>query len=507
MGLTGGHRARAHHVSRRADSRRIAVCPTQRAEIGHAPVFHRRARAFRPAFRSPPWPVTVTVTPVIAPLPDDVPVVLDAIANKTPNDLLDAIQRTTAAAPQTPKVSDRASRSSLPLERRLMEDLQYAGARNAVTHLKEITMSDRLKGLSMAQDYFEASVRSPATHSHVLSLQPGRSGLPVRLAALLFATMAVGMLACTSEETPTEPAGNPSLVRAAGAYIAVDLGIASGEATGINPAGQVVGSAGTAFLWDKGVVTYLGSIGGGLSSAYAINPAGQVVGDSRTPEGPSHAFLWEKGVMTDLGTLGGCCSVALGINPSGQVVGYSWTAGDVSLHAFLWEKGVMTDLGTRGQSEAGGINPRGQVVGRSTTVTNQLHASLWEKGAWTDLGTLGGALSYAADINPAGQVVGESSTAAGRPHAFLWEKGVMTDLGTLGGSFIYSQANAINSAGQVVGAVWGQQVTRPALWQNGVIIELPTLNGDYDYGRANDINPAGEVVGVSSGRPTLWTRK
>ena len=84
-----------------------------------------------------PFPVTVTITPVIAPLPDDVPVVLDAIANKTPTDLLEAIQRTTAAATHTPRVSDRASRSGLPLERRLMEDLQYAGVRNArVTHLE-----------------------------------------------------------------------------------------------------------------------------------------------------------------------------------------------------------------------------------------------------------------------------------------------------------------------------------------------------------------------------------
>ena len=41
--------------------------------------------------------MTVTITPVIAPLPDDVQVVLDAIANKTPNDLLDAINDVTDA--------------------------------------------------------------------------------------------------------------------------------------------------------------------------------------------------------------------------------------------------------------------------------------------------------------------------------------------------------------------------------------------------------------------------
>lgn len=245
-------------------------------------------------------------------------------------------------------------------------------------------------------------------------------------------------------------------------FTLTDLGTLGGSlstATGINAAGQVVGSANTAVgayrhavLWQAGTITDLGTLGGTLSYANGINAAGQVVGYSETGGGTGHAFLWQSGGLQDLGTLGGSYSSAIGINANGQVVGYSDIRGDARQHPVVWQAGSIHDLVGLGgiYSTARGINDAGQVVGDSNTTSNANHAFLWEAGSVRDLGSLGGDGSVAYGINAAGQVVGSSFPASGSSHAFLWQSGTMQDLGTLGGAT--SMARGINAAGQVVGS-------------------------------------------------------
>jgi probable HAF family extracellular repeat protein len=301
-----------------------------------------------------------------------------------------------------------------------------------------------------------------------------------------------------------------------------------------------------AFQLQNGVVTDLGVLSGGLSSATSwISANGLIAGASQNGETDplfpgfpeNRAVLWRNGKIINLGTLpeGGYESGAQAVNSSGQVVGWAlntipdpYSMASLStlynyyepfsypsqMRAFLWQDGVMRDLGTLGTGTdafAMAINEAGQVVGISYTdsTANQVTTPcasgpiptqdpfLWENGKMIDLGTLGGTCGFPSWINNYGGVVGYSDLAGDQTfHAFLWTRWTgIQDLGTLGGS--YALASMINDLGDVVGSstLEGDNQSHAFLW-NGKMHDLGSLDGS-NCADAFSVNAQQQVVGNS----------
>jgi probable HAF family extracellular repeat protein len=177
-------------------------------------------------------------------------------------------------------------------------------------------------------------------------------------------------------------------------------------------------------------------------------------------------------------------------------------------------------LDSPGHAFAFGLNNRGQVVGRASLSSGETHAVLWDQGQLIDLGTLpGGTYSEAYAINDAGQVVGWSMTDQstctafdGCWHAFLWENGTMIDLGGLDPRF-QSYAYSINGRGQISGtsatADYPFGYFRAVTWLQGELLDLGLPDSATDA-FALGINAAGTAVGAANidGRsvPILWSQ-
>lgn len=206
--------------------------------------------------------------------------------------------------------------------------------------------------------------------------------------------------------------------------------------------------------------------------------------------------------IVDLGSLGGTTpqAYAYGINNAGTVVG--WSSTPTSARGFTYRNGVMTALGTLSgasspYSKAYGINEAGIVVGTST-VSYGTHAVSFSSGTVNDLGSLGGKDAQANAINSAGTIVGNSQIANGNVHAFSYSNGVMTDLGTLGGA--HSQAYGINDTGVIVGSSKTASNDSHAFsYSGGVMTDLGTFSGTTSEARfiTND-----STIGGGFGTPT-----
>jgi probable HAF family extracellular repeat protein len=106
----------------------------------------------------------------------------------------------------------------------------------------------------------------------------------------------------------------------------------------------------------------------------------------------------------------------------------------------------------------------------------------------TDLGTLGGAISQANAINSAGDVVGWAQNASNRARAFVYRNGSMSDLG--GNPNATTVAYAINDQGTIVGLIG----INPFIYENGTFTEV-FAGGGFGGAVLRGINNAGWAVG------------
>lgn len=172
-------------------------------------------------------------------------------------------------------------------------------------------------------------------------------------------------------------------------------------------------------------------------------------------------------------------------------------------------------------SSANAVNDTGNLVAGDSSNDGFVGAAVWKINAANQatvvaLPEIVARASSARDVNSVGQIVGFSDTTLTSPdpanpntvHAVLWQTNsggayVVTDLGAPPG-LPYSEANAINNAGQVVGFAVSSAAL-PNFQQAGFVWDsvngmrdlnslLPAASG-WQITNAYDINDSGQIVG------------
>ncbi|MET0226377.1 MAG: hypothetical protein ABW187_08060 [Dokdonella sp.] len=296
-----------------------------------------------------------------------------------------------------------------------------------------------------------------------------------------------------------------SFAAAGPSFSIADLGHADFTAASINNRGQILGQVGAnaIVLSGRGSVEIDGLPGFAMTLANGVNDAGLVVGTSSTPgyQFNGRAFLWQKGASVALdGDDATETSEANAINAAGQIVG---ARGGI---AAMWDHGEVRSLGVLPNgyaSSAVAINRYGQIAGVS--IRGSSSAFFYDRGSLQQAGDLDGyGVAAAHALNDAGEVVGTAFDSELTPsawRAYVWRNGVTTDLGVLQKDATWNVANAINSAGTIVGTAMfidGATSSHAFIYDSGALRDLNTLippHTGWVLTGATSINDAGRIVG------------
>ncbi len=270
-------------------------------------------------------------------------------------------------------------------------------------------------------------------------------------------------------------------------------------------------------------VSELSDLGGGNSSAaLSVNDAGDIVGHSFNANLQSHSTVWPAGGKAQplaLLTTEVTESDATAISPAGVIVGTNTI--QYALHATRWASysAPAEELNGLGgwNTSATGVNSKGDAVGFGLVSDNSnTHGIRWlagQKNGNELVPLAGGSYSQAFAINSAGDIVGVSDDASGVAQATIWAASNLSPspLKGIGGAVSDGQALGINDNGDIVGYTRNSsRQMRPTLWKGPLHTaeDLGTLGGTY--GIAYGVNPSGEIVGYSGNsldvkHATLWS--
>ena len=275
-----------------------------------------------------------------------------------------------------------------------------------------------------------------------------------------------------------------------------------------NPPALSTGNEHALYLGPAGLVDLNGTgdfSSGPLSAASAVNTNGVATGWAVKADNVGYfAFRSMGSTLQDLGTLpGGNLSVGVAINNLGDVAGSSDDTNGISW-GVVWSHSGGTPVKISGMTTATGINDHGLVVGRlNATVGDGVQAvySLGSGGA-VPLAALSNLSCVAWGVNNHGQIVGAtgSGTVIRSPgittgvFATLWNgSNSVVDLNTriTAAGWHLATAEAINDAGQIVGAGFHNGIKRAFLLTLPPSISSPTV-------APGELLPAGGVVTISA---------
>jgi uncharacterized membrane protein len=258
-------------------------------------------------------------------------------------------------------------------------------------------------------------------------------------------------------------------------------------------------------------VTDLGIFGNSIFVTN-LNDSGAVVGGGQDASGVIEAFRWTNASgFLFVQAPGSTFTRIWDINSAGLMAGDYDTGNNTignNTHAFIddgTQLQVLPSLPNTNPTQFDSvytINSAGTIGGSSIKVdsfnNNSPTAAIWPLGGAVQGFTAGGTIT---GLNDNGQMIGNS---LGNLRAMLWNGGAPTIIGPFAGD-TYSQANAINNLGEVIGVsgILDGSPARMFLYSGGALSQVGSTCIDRPY--VFDINDSSQIVGQCSNFAALFS--